>query len=278
MSGVPTGGNMWKNIIIGVLTTVVAYLIVHFLLDKNTSKEELKKKKEDIAEAWHSVTDYTHKSVEKFKTVACYSCNEQEMKKEMIRELNNNITSLNAILKSKNLDDIMQTIINRTISKFEDLKPAYSSYFDSVTYLKSLTDEERKVVATGMQDRFFQRRTFLETRDVKDIQGFLDDLNKKYSLKLTYEEEKIGFEPDALIGKWNIECLFTLTFKKDHTMLWVEGGDEIEGTWSLSDDKMLKMKLDNGQSMEYQILQLEKEYIAIYVPEISTVVGGCPKE
>ncbi len=39
MSGLPSGGSTVKNVILGVLTTVVAYVIVHYIFDKKDKKK-----------------------------------------------------------------------------------------------------------------------------------------------------------------------------------------------------------------------------------------------
>ena len=74
MSGVPSGGNPVKNIIIGVVTTVIAYVIVHYIFDKKSGKEDQEKSKQATESAWNSVNDYITYSNEKFKTIACFSC------------------------------------------------------------------------------------------------------------------------------------------------------------------------------------------------------------
>ena len=71
MAGVPHGGNMWKNIIIGVLTTVVAYVIVHFLFDKKPGKEEFKKRKAATTEAWESLMIYERTFKNAGTSMAC---------------------------------------------------------------------------------------------------------------------------------------------------------------------------------------------------------------
>ena len=55
MSSVPTGGNVWKNVIIGILTTVAAYVIIHFIFDKGGKKEEFNKRKEATTGVWKTI-------------------------------------------------------------------------------------------------------------------------------------------------------------------------------------------------------------------------------
>src|SRR5207253_11211842 len=97
MSSVPQGGNVWKNIAIGVVTTVLAYFIVHLIFDKKDSQKVKREKKEKIETAWKSVNDYINNSRRKFNTIGCYSCDEMQMKKELFRELDQMNKSLENI-------------------------------------------------------------------------------------------------------------------------------------------------------------------------------------
>ena len=57
MSSVPSGGNTWKNIAIGVFTTVVAYAVINFIgLGKKDYTQ--KNKKEATIKAWASANQY----------------------------------------------------------------------------------------------------------------------------------------------------------------------------------------------------------------------------
>lgn len=135
MGGVPSGGSLWKNVLIGIGTTVAAYAIVNVLF-KSKGPGVSSERKRVTAEAWQSVNKYNKLATEKFRTLACMSCDQQAMKTEMLRELNNNNKSLEGILDDKSLDDGMKTIINRTRDKFTDLHSLYETYFDSIIYIK----------------------------------------------------------------------------------------------------------------------------------------------
>src|SRR5687767_13161457 len=104
MAGVPAGGNTVKNILIGIGTTVAAYAIISLLGIGKSKNSEAKIQKKANMDVWESVNDYFTYATEKFRTIACYSCDEQEMKKELVRELENNANSLKTLKENKSID------------------------------------------------------------------------------------------------------------------------------------------------------------------------------
>lgn len=152
MSGVPSGGNTWKNIIIGIFTTVAAYAIINFAgIGKKDNTKKIRK--ESTEKAWQSVNDYINYADQKFKTIACFSCDWQEMKNEMMRELDNYNTKLANIKEDKNVDDKMLSLVDIIKQRFLDLKKPYADFFDSITIAKNLTPDEQAPVMVRLQHK-----------------------------------------------------------------------------------------------------------------------------
>jgi hypothetical protein len=278
MGGVPAGGSLWKNVLIGIGTTVAAYAIVNVLF-KSKGPSAASEKKRVTSDAWQSVNKYNKLSADKFRTLACMSCDQQAMKTEMLRELDNNSKSLAGILDDKNLDDGMKTIINRTRDKFSDMHTLYASYFDSVIYLNTLVKEEQLDLSPGLHQRMLDKRKFIERRDDADIKNLLDDINKKYKLELAPVKDEIQYDKKALINTWMFGCGLSIRFKEDNTLQWKSKEEDLRGIWVIDDsdpgNRKLDFKLSNGEEFKMVILELNSCYLAIYSEGDAMPFEGC---
>ena len=276
MSGVPSGGNTWKNIAIGVFTTVVAYAIINFIgLGKKDYSKKIKK--EATEKAWLSANQYLNYANEKFKTIACFSCDEEEMKKELMRELDIYSNNLKNIKNDKDVDDKMLSAIDRIVQQFTDMKPLYENYFDSVLILKKFSEEKRMELSQPMQMRFIERLATLQTKDTSEIINYLKDVNEQHHTSLKYELTKNEYDPTALTGKWKIECAADLVFNIDNTIRWTEGENSFPGKWTFA-DKKLNIKLDNGQVFNFIILQLSQKMLIYLNTDNNALLSGCKQK
>lgn len=273
MSSVPSGGNIWKNIAIGVFTTVAAYAIINFIgLGKKDYTQ--KNKKEATEKAWLSANQYLNYANEKFKTIACFSCDEQVMKKELMRELDIYSNSLNNIKSDKDVDDKMLSAIDRIIQQFTDMKPLYEQYFDSILILKKFDLQKRIELSQPMQMRFIQNLAAIQSKDTAEIVSYLKDVNERHHSSLKFELTKLEYDSTALVGKWKIECAADLAFNKDSTINWKEGENEFKGKWSLT-NKKLHINLDNGQVFDFILIQLSHKMLIYLNTENNSLLSGC---
>jgi hypothetical protein len=276
MSGVPSGGNTFKNIAIGVVTTVVAYLIVHFIFDKKDKNKELNEKKEKMETAWNSVNGYINTLAGKLINISCFSCDPAEMKSEMIREIDQMNSSLRNIKETGELDDKMKSIIDRTIQQFADEKPVLSVFFDSMSVVKTLPKEEQVATGSRLQQKMLEKMTHIQTRDSTEFKTYLADINKKYKTHLVAKEQKEEFDITYLPGKWRVECTFYLYLYRDHTFLFSKDKEEYKGRWKL-DDKNLVLSIENEEPLIYTILQLSSKIMLLYLPQAGMTYGACPQ-
>jgi len=277
MSSVPSGGSTWKNIIIGVFTTVAAYAIINFagIGKKDNSK---KIRKDATEKAWQSVNDYINYGNQKFKTIACFSCDWQEMKKEMMRELDNYSAKLGNIKEDKNVDDKMLSLVDIIRQRFVDLKTPYSNFFDSITIAKSLTVEEQAPIMARLQQRLSDDLSRIVNRDSADYKNYLTDVNKTFNTHLEQIPLKETYDSTAIVRKWKIECVFDIECKKDGKLMWTESGTEFPGVWNLK-NKLLTINLDNGQVFKYRVEQLSSKFMLIRDEQSESLFsyGACPQ-
>lgn len=276
MSGVPSGGNTFKNIAIGVVTTVVAYLIVHFIFDKKDKNKEVNEKKEKMETAWNSVNEYINTMAGKLINVSCFSCDPVEMKTEMVREIDQMNSSLQNIKETGELDDKMKSIIDRTIQQFADEKPVLSVFFDSMAVVKTLPKEDQVTTGSRLQQTMLVKMSHIQTRDSTEFKTYLADVNKKYKTHLVIKEQKEEFDTTYLPGKWKVECTFDLYLYRDHTFLINREGNEYKGQWKLV-DKDLILTIENEGKLTYSILKLSSKIMLLYLAEANMTYGACPQ-
>jgi hypothetical protein len=277
MSAVPSGGNTVKNVIIGILTTVVAYSIVFLLgLGKHDSSGDSKPKKEATMNAFKSINDYVNYAGQKFKTIACFSCNEQDMKNEMLRELEHDCGSLRNLKEDVNIDEKMKSLIDRIIDQFNDLKPVYTIFYDSLSYIKQLPDSEQIFIINRIQQNLFKQKDFIQTRDTGDVNNYLRDINKKYKTKLAFKNIEPEYEVDALVGKWKVGCTVQLQFNQDGSIRWTEGENVFKGKW-VRDGNELTIHLNNNQEFRYIISEISKKILFLFDSDTNIYLGACPE-
>ncbi|NOT49780.1 MAG: DUF4205 domain-containing protein [Chitinophagaceae bacterium] len=276
MSGAPQGGNIWKNIIIGVLTTVVAYLIVHFIFDKKDAKKEARKKREKIETTWNAVNEYINRSKEKFTTIGCFSCDAVEMKNELLRELDQMNKSLQNIKEEEGVDEKMKTIIDRTIRMFEDEKPVLSAFYDTLSLYKDLKGEAVLPINRRAQQTMLNKMSHIQSRDTADFTRYLDDLNKKYKTKLVLKEFKPEINTDELTGRWEVDCSYTMNIRSNHKATIESSGEKYTGEWSV-DDNVFRIGFDDGSVLTHRLIQLDHSFMLFFIVENDVFSGACRK-
>lgn len=286
MAGVPHGGNMWKNIAIGIGTTVVAYLIVHFITDKKDEGKELKKKKEAVEKAWHSMNEYAVTMSEKFESIGCFSCNPEEMKKEMLRELDQIEKSLGNIKDEKEQDEKLKTLLDRTINMYEAKKPVLAGYYDSMAILRRLPESGKVESIAGLQKRLFEKMEHIELRDTTELRNLINGLEKDYKIKLETTASEKTADYKLIAGKWQIGCdgdLNLYNFRSDSTFTldtWEGGkqsGGQLTGKWDFdTETKQLFLTYDDGDSDIFTIAGISEKMMTFFSNKFNLSLGACP--
>jgi hypothetical protein len=277
MSGVPTGGSTWKNILIGVFTTVAAYAIINYAgIGKKDNTKKIRK--EATVKAWQSVSDYINYADQKFKTISCFSCDEQEMKKEMMRELDNYSAKLENIKENKDVDDKMLSIVDIIKQRFMDFKNPMTVFYDSVTIIKSWSRDAQLNILPLLQQNLDAGLTRIVNRDSSEFKNFLSDVNKTYKLKLEQITTKDVYDPSAITRKWNIGCITDIDLQKDGRFTWKGNGADFTGTW-LFKDSVLTFQ-SNTETLKYTVQQLTPKFMLMNYEINGAIItlGACAKQ
>ena len=254
MAGVPHGGNMWKNIIIGVLTTVVAYVIVHFLFDKKPGKEEFKKRKAATTEAWESLMIYERTFKNTGTQMAC-SGDLNTIGAQIVSEYEKIIENIINIKDEKKgqADNMVMSLIDRRIATLKKKKDATSIYYANLDALDTLNarKEEKDSLSLILQNDFIRATRSLDTAD----NGFMNDVNtelkKKYKVEFRYPPP-FALAPEKLYGNWTLDREGDLSLKEDKSFSLKGAGESFSGKWRI-DSLTLRLNFSDGDVYRFVI-------------------------
>jgi hypothetical protein len=277
MSGVPAGGNTWKNIAIGILTTVVAYFIVHKIFENMDKKKEEKKVREANLKVWSSINSYKSSVFQKLQTLSCFSCDYGQMRDEMIREFDQVSKSLNNLKNESLIDERMKTILDRTIGTFTDMKPAYQVFFDSMIPLRALPDSVQTGSGVHIQENFSKRIKYIATRDTLEINERLRSMEEDFDVEFGEMKPLYEFEPAVLTRfTWNIECKILMKLHPDGTVSWTQNEKTNTGKWSRRDENLI-ITLNDGNTYSFTIVHATLKSMLLAIPGTPSVMAACPE-
>ena len=195
------------------------------------------------------------------------------MKTEMLRELDQDCNSLRNLKEEKLIDEKLKTVIDRIISRFEGMKPVFSKFIDSAIAISNDNPDAERI--SLVYQTYISRKIRLDTADNEEIDRLLGSINKEYKIELQRQIVLPEKEYDKLPGNWLVECKSSFHFYDDGKINIKIDGEEINGTWS-RDKYSLSIELENGEKLEYEILQINSNILQLQ-PDIpnSPPIGLC---
>jgi hypothetical protein len=181
-----TGGNVFKNIIVGVVTTVLGAAAVYFLGFHESKNEDFEKRKEATETAWNSY----HKNMDIFSRVLKKmddgSSDIEKRRTDINHEMDATILSLNNIKKDENIDARINTIIDLKIPEMNDFKTIVNDYFTKMQEFAATnpTQEEGMKFIGTLGGKFIADVKSLRNRDSTRFAEYYTELQKEYKLKM----------------------------------------------------------------------------------------------
>jgi hypothetical protein len=260
MAGVPSGGNPVKSIIIGVLTTVIAYVIVHFIFDKKGGSEQKKKTKTATIEAWKSIVRYEEISTDNYYAAFCIE--DPAMMLETMAYEKDQLSKNYEILKAKpDLDEDMASFLARAIGYTNETKKVLADFAADLQRSKEdnvSTDEEKTTKINALEERYTKKLDFIRPRETEAIAAIFKTLSDKYGSELAYTEDS-SFTQDDIIGKWKETGIDkTFEFNTDYSLTMVASNETYPGTWKLN-DRILTITFSDG-SIDHHIVRMKDKY------------------
>ncbi|MBS1620523.1 MAG: hypothetical protein JST10_16925 [Bacteroidetes bacterium] len=244
-----SGSTALKNIVIGVITTVLASSIVYFLgfQNKQADKDEIQKKKEATMDAWNSLMFYEKQFRETGTRMVCLD-DTSEMSDRILIEYDKIIKNISNIEKVANVDNRLVSLIDRRIATLTDKRKATADYNNTIL---STDISEDTAAAIALYNNFISKMNAFEYRDTAFINGVSNELTKKYNTKFSIPGPTI-ITPELLFGNWTVDRDKYLNLKKDNTFSFNMDSIDYPGRWSL-DNLTLHFNFFDGSSIDYII-------------------------
>lgn len=260
MAGVASGGSMWKNILIGILTTVVAYSIVNYIKDKKEKKKEKEKIKTETVEAWKSLIKYEEQSTENYYAAFCNEDFTTQLE-SMIYEKEQLAKNYELIGDRPGIDEDLASFASRLVGNTHQVKKILEDYLNELKKINPSAPEAQRAY-NNIDSIYVVKLDLAKERDTASFNGTLRSLINKHGSDFIKPEPEKMPNPGIITGRWKEsgeEKVFK--FNDDKTFTATVAGNDYTGKWSLN-DKIITLKFDDGSgSSKLTILRFNNRYI-----------------
>jgi hypothetical protein len=248
-----TTGNHLKNVIIGVITTVISATVIYFLGFQRNN--DLGVAKQATIDAWNSLQLYENEFKEKAISMVC-SGNDFSTK-AMITEYEKIIKNINNIQKEEHVDNRLLSLIDRRVSTLEDKKNATEDYYKQYDSIGADDSDPRNI---KLYSNFLERIKELDGQDTSFINSVNADLKKKYKVEFKFPAP-IVITKEFLTGNWTLDGKKNISLNKDEKFVWKSSNQSYPGTWSL-DGLTLTFKFnEDGSTLDYTIQRASQTFV-----------------
>lgn len=274
MSGLPSGGSTVKNVILGVLTTVVAYVIVHYIFDKKDKKKEFEKVKTETVEAWKSLIKYEDQQTNNYYSALCNDDIPSQLE-TLIYEKDLLAKNYSIIMQKPGIDEDLASFATRAVENTIQIKKILESYLNEY---KNINPYEPGLEQAYLNlDSIYSRKiTGARERDAESLNNTYASLVKKYGDEFKGPDEPAPLSENDLVGKWKetgINKVFTL--KADGKFEMALEGNDYPGTWKFV-NTIIDLSFDDGSgSIKMHITRQHPKYFLFTLNNESTERQCC---
>ncbi len=179
-----------KNILIGVVTTVLATSALYLLGLQNNGKSESKKRKEATVKVWNEYLKTRKHTQEVMESMKKQSSEDIELiASNMSHEFDIINKNMEELGKTPDLDRNLEQILNIHITQNNDFKFAFNAYFNDLKNLaaQNPTNEEGMAFVQERAKRLRLESVNIQDRDTIRMNDYYSQLEKDYKLKLPEE-------------------------------------------------------------------------------------------
>lgn len=261
MSSVPTGGNVWKNVIIGILTTVAAYVIIHFIFDKGGKKEEFNKRKEATTGVWKTILKSNGFFLDDFYGAFCRK-KDKEIIDAMSKAIDKQVSDYELLQKKQDMDEDMGLFINRFLDRSKDIKKTLQEYFEAAFKIEndnSLSEKSKKIKSEETDSIYLPQINELQNQDSGKINTLYRELVARYGNNFPPPAQKPDVTADFIKGKWREGVNKFFEFRNDKTMTMTVDDKSYPGKWSLSGN-VLTFDFEENSTINYNIFYYGQQF------------------
>jgi predicted ribonuclease YlaK len=274
-SAAPAGPNVFKNILVGVITTVLGATVIYFLGFHDSGKGEKKKKRDATVTAWNSLLQYEKLFQQTANKMICLGETETAAK-EVTDEMDQVIKDMGNIKKEEFVDNRMETLVDRRMDSYTKRKTFIEDFYNEVFTLsaKNLSDEELNNEAVSIQKKLGDRVASLESKDGDYITEIKATLEKEYDTKLNIPEFNFDIKSESLKGKWKMNKASDLNISADGSFTWSSDNVSTSGNWSLSED-IINFNFKDGDKLSYTVKGVDAMVLRLINKADGSFAFGC---
>ncbi len=241
-----SGGSTIKNILVGVITTVLGSGAI-YLIGFHDS-DNFKPRQEANIRAWNSLIQYEvfyTNSIDKISciadTVAAYQ--------DFAREMDQTVSNMMNIKSEALVDNKLMSLIDRRVQTIKDVKATMLDYRDKITALTG-----NAAAQEAEENKFTAAMENLSHRDNDFINEVVPQLEKEFKTTLKRPEFSA---PDvaAISGNWKMDAEIELSVKKEGSFTWQKADSIYTGNWLLT-DREIKFIFTDGEKINYFIKKI----------------------
>ncbi len=189
-----SGNSMVKNILIGVITPVLAATIIYFLgFNKSDDKAEFKKRKAATEKAW--ITYIQNKAI--FSTVLKQlgtSADLEVMRSKVNHEIDMTVSNMTDIKNEPNADQRVFSSVDITVQQIKEIKPIMNKFLDDINAYAQTnpTEEEGQAFVMQLGEGLKEQMAQISQRDSLRLHTYYRALNKDYATTLPMSSDVDG--------------------------------------------------------------------------------------
>lgn len=274
-SAAPAGPNVFKNIVVGVITTVLGAAVIYFLGFHEKGNDEKEKKKAATVTAWNSLLQYEKLFQQTANKLICLGETETAAK-EVIDEMDQVIKDMGNIKKEEFIDNRMETLVDRRMDSYTKRKSYMEDFYNEIftLYGQKLSEEEINNQAVSIQKKLGDRVASLESKDGDYIKEIMATLEKEYDTKLNIPEFSFDIKGESLKGKWRMNKATDLNISADGSFTWSSETVSASGNWSLSED-ILNFNFKDGDKLSYTVKGIDAMVLRLVDKADGSFAFGC---
>jgi hypothetical protein len=274
MAGTPSGGGTMKTIIIGVLTTVIAYTIVHYFTDRKQKRKEKEKVKKETIEAWKTLIKYEVLSTTNYYAGMCIEDVATQLE-SLIYEKEQLSKNYALISTKQGIDDDLVSFAGRAVGNTQEIKKILENYLSE--YLKINPADPAAGYLYRKTDSLFTRKiTMAQDRDRESLQSIYLSLVEKYGDEFKVPEPDNTFTKEGFFGKWKETGIEkTFDFRSTGKFIMTVDNENYSGKWKLSGNS-ISLDFDDGSGiLTMHIRQFHEKFILFSINDESAERHAC---
>lgn len=243
------GGNMIKNIAVGVITTVLGSGAIYFFgFHEN---DGFKERKDANVRAWNSLTGYEAFYANSIEKISCMG-ETPEAYKEFAREMDQTVSNMQNIKSEPSIDNKLKSLIDRRVQTIKDTKETMQAYIETGTALRQKNDT---AALRKEEEKFVTAMEVISKRDAPFIAEVKPQLEKEYETTLEKPRQEES-DISTIAGNWKMDGEIDIELAGNNTFNWKKMNETYAGTWEVN-DRVITFKFSDGDKITYEIKKIK---------------------